>query len=392
MADRRIPAFALVGGLILLGLFGPGGADLRAQQGFAGLGTRTEGYAAVPDTPDLRFPRDHGAHPDFRIEWWYLTANLTDEKGAPLGIQWTLFRQAVRPPARTTAQQDGATPATPWASDQLWMGHAALTTRTRHLFAEKLARDGVGQAGVQLDPFTAHIDDWRLSAPDTPGERLSPVRLQASADGFSYDLTLDARGPLVRHGKGGVSRKSDRGQVSIYLSQPFYEVRGRIRVAGEQRTVTGRAWLDREWSSQPLAADQTGWDWFSLHLSGGARLMLFRLRGDKGAPFKAGSWIAPDGQVTPLNGAAITMRPLEETTLAAGRVPTRWRVTLAGRDVTLTVTALNKAAWNPGRVAYWEGPVTVSGSHGGRGYLEMTGYDSESLRSDRNDTGSPQSR
>ena len=254
------------GGVVagLVALAGP-----VAGQGFADMGAPAEGFA-LPD-PDhmFEFPADHGAHPDFRIEWWYLTANLEGPDGADYGIQWTLFRTALAP-----GEGEG------WASPQLWMGHAAATTPDVHLVAERLARGGVGQAGVTLEGgFRAWIDDWAMLSEAGPGEdALARARLTATGDGWGYALDLVAEGPLVAHGAGGYSVKSAAGQASHYYSQPFYTVTGRLDLPGGPVEVTGNAWLDREWSSQPLAPDQTGWDWFSLSFEDGAKLMGFVLR------------------------------------------------------------------------------------------------------------------
>ncbi len=331
-------------------------------QGFAGLGQDAQGFA-LPAPRALIFPADHGAHDDFRIEWWYLTATLTGPDGTPYGAQWTLFRTALAPGE-----------AAGWSSPQLWMGHAAVTTPETHLVAETLARGGIGQAGVTADPFAAWIDDWQMVGRAAAGQDvLSALDLTAEGADFSFALALDATGPLVPQGDGGYSVKSAAGQASMYYSQPFYTVAGNITVKGAEIPVTGQAWLDREWSSQPLAADQTGWDWFSLMFDDGARLMGFRLR-DGGAGFTSGTWIAPDGAPVPLPPGALTVTPLE-TTVAGGRVlPTTWRVELPSRVLDVTVRAMNPQAWMDTLVPYWEGPISIAGTHAGRGYLEMTGY------------------
>ncbi|WP_323041361.1 lipocalin-like domain-containing protein [Gemmobacter sp.] len=325
-------------------------------QGFAGLGTDAGGFAVPrPDTVPA-FPADHGPHPDFRIEWWYLTANLTGPDGAPMGLQWTLFRSALAP-------GEGVG----WASPQVWMGHAAVTTATAHHVAERLARGGIGQAGVQANPFSAWIDDWAMQGPG-----MDSLRLTASGHDFAYDVQLTAQGPLVLHGHQGYSVKSAAGQASHYYSQPFYSVTGALNLAGAQVPVTGTAWLDREWSSQPLAADQTGWDWFSLSFDTGEKLMGFVLRGAR--DYTSASWIAADGTATALPDGAFTAAPLARHAVAGRQVPVRWQVRLPARGVDVTVSALNPDAWMATSVPYWEGPVTVTGSHAGRGYLEMTGY------------------
>src|SRR6201997_2244178 len=125
-------------------------------QGFAGLGMSGEGFAAVVPGKTLSFPADHGPHPDFRIEWWYLTANLKDASGAAYGAQWTLFRQALAP----GAQQEG------WANQQIGMAHAAVPRADTHRIAEPFARGDVGQAGVTAEPFQAWIDAWAMRGLD----------------------------------------------------------------------------------------------------------------------------------------------------------------------------------------------------------------------------------
>ncbi|MGI3210139.1 lipocalin-like domain-containing protein [Roseovarius tibetensis] len=333
-------------------------APLNAQ-GFAGMGTDAEGFSTPQPEPDFDFPADHGPHPDYRIEWWYLTANLDGPNGTEYGLQWTLFRSALAPGE-----------AAGWQSPQVWFAHAAVTTPDRHFSTERFARGGIGQAGVIADPFEAWIDDWHMQ-----GDSLGNLSLTATAPDFSYDMTLQAQGPLVFHGQNGFSVKSPQGQASYYYSQPFYEISGTLDLPEGAVEVTGSAWLDREWSSQPLSENQTGWDWFSLTFQTGEKMMGFRLREDGGDPFTAGTWITPDGQTTALDDGALRASPIETTAVAGRDVPTAWRLTLPARDLDIEVRALNGEAWMDTSVPYWEGPVHVSGSHSGRGYLEMTGYD-----------------
>ena len=336
-------------------------AGSAAAQGFAGLGTEVEGFAVPERGRALEFPADHGPHPDYRIEWWYITANLTAEDGRQMGVQWTLFRSALAPGE-----------ASGWASPQLWMGHAALTTPEAHFVDERLARGGVGQAGVTAAPFEAWIDEWRLYGPD-----FSSLRLEAAGEDFAYGLWLEAAGPLVLHGDQGYSVKSAAGQASYYYSQPAFEVTGTVTLPEGPVAVTGAAWLDREWSSQPLGSDQTGWDWFSLSFDSGDRLMGFLLRQADGSAYSSASWIGADGAVVPYGDGAFAATPLDWAEVAGRAVPVRWSVALPEQGVAVEVEALNPSAWMETSVPYWEGPVRVSGSHQGRGYLEMTGYEAD---------------
>lgn len=321
-------------------------------QGFAGLGGDAEGFALPQRGYEIGFPRDHGPHEAFRIEWWYLTANLRDADGTDYGLQWTLFRAPLWP------GDEGAV---------IWMGHAAVTTPEAHYVAERLAAGGTGQAGVVGQPFEAWIDDWHLTGMDT-----GDMRLRATGTDFAYEMNLTRTGPIVLQGDRGYSVKSPDGRASHYYSLPFLEIAGTLHLPDGAVEVTGHAWIDREWSSQPLAEDQTGWDWFSLVFDDGSRLMGFQLRGAE--VFTAGTWIAPDGTAHPLPDGAFAAMPLRHHPVAGREVPVDWEVSVAERGIDVRVEALNPDAWMGVSVPYWEGPVRVSGSHQGRGYLEMTGY------------------
>jgi predicted secreted hydrolase len=341
------------------------GAPHARAQGFAGLGRDAEGFASVVPGHALTFPADHGPHPDYRIEWWYLTANLTDAAGHAYGAQWTLFRQAMA----AGAQGSG------WATPQIWMGHAAVTSAEAHQSAERFARGGVGQAGVTAVPFQAWIDVWEMKGIDGfDDQRIAPLDVAAASADFSYRLRLDAQQPLVLQGDQGYSRKSERGQASYYYSQPYFTAQGTLNLADKDIAVTGRAWMDREFSSQPLASDQTGWDWFSLHLPDGVKLMLFRLRQKDGANYFSGNWIGADGKSAQLASDAIHMTPTAMTEVAGRKVPTSWQVTIASRGLQIATSPLNPQSWMATSFPYWEGPVNFTGSHRGVGYLEMTGY------------------
>jgi predicted secreted hydrolase len=354
----RYAAFAFIAlwGLVL-------GAAGVVAQGFAGLGSDARGFAVPQRGLVLSFPRDHGPHPDFRIEWWYVTANLQAADGRRLGAQWTLFRSALVP-----GEGQG------WADPQIWIGHAAVTTADSHYVAERLGRGGIGQAGVVADPFEAWIDDWQMDA-NTPadGDLLDRVELRAQAQDFGYHLTLAAKGPLILQGDRGYSVKSSIGQASYYYSQPFYEVRGTVTIGGAPVAVTGRAWLDREWSSQPLASNQTGWDWFSLHLASGEKIMAFRLR-DTGGGFTSANWISADGKTTPMASGDVVLEPLRKASAGGRDIPVAWRVKIPSRGLNITTRPLNDNAWMATSTPYWEGPIFFEGTTSGEGYLEMTGY------------------
>lgn len=347
--------------LLMIFLILTGCQSESGTEGFAGLGSDASGFAQVTPDTSIHYPNALNQHPDFRIEWWYVTANLESESGETLGIQWTLFRQANSP----EPHREG------WANQQFWLGHAGLTRADQHYSADIYARGGIGQAGVHMDPFIAWIDHWSLEAQNPEASRFT---LRADTQDFDYELTLNKVGPAVLQGDQGVSVKSPQGQASYYMSLPFLDVSGSIQLGDERFNVKGNAWLDREWSSQPLAADQQGWDWFSLHLDQGAKLMLFRLRHTDADAYFSGTYISAEGKAQPLQPQQIQMQPQKEHRVADRQLPVEWRLTIDDLGIDLNTQALNPDAWMATGIAYWEGPITVTGSHSGKGYLEMTGY------------------
>ncbi len=354
-------------------------ADSTATQGFAGLGEEASAYAqASADTP-LAFPADHGPHPDYRIEWWYLTANLENDQGEPLGLQWTLFRQALMPPDERPAPSE-------WAADQVWMAHMGISHQQEHIAAERFARSHSahddGQAGVIAAPFQAWLDDWSLQSP--PEANFKRFQLNAyqgeGAQRSGYDLTLTAQGPRVLHGPNGFNAKTIQGQGSHYYSQPFLQISGQVTLKAETHDVSGQGWLDREWSSQLLSAKQRGWDWFSVHLDDGRKLMAFQLRGGgkDGGNYRFAHLIGADGRTQQKGPDSVILTPLEYQPIAGRDIPTRWTLTLPESELQLEVEARHPNRWMDTSVPYWEGDVVVRDANSqasmGVGYLEMTGY------------------
>ncbi len=361
-ADTKLTRRAAIGGLAILGL----GGKAAFAQGFSGLAESARGFAQVTPGRHFSFPADHGAHPDYRIEWWYVTANLVDARGTAYGSQWTLFRQALAP----GGDNEG------WANQQIWMAHAAITRADTHRTSETFARGGVGQAGVETNPFQAWIDSWAMRGPDRMNAMtVSPLDLTAASTDFSYALHLEANRPLILQGDGGYSRKSEREQASYYYSQPFFAVTGTIAIDGEPIEVTGQAWMDREWSSQPLAADQTGWDWFALHFRTGEKLMLYRMREKSGNNYVSGNWILSDGGTRQLAAADVALQPKQVIDIDGHELPVEWHIAIPSLAVEIDCVPLNPKAWmGTTSFPYWEGPISFHGTHMGVGYLELTGY------------------
>ncbi len=326
-------------------------------------------FRAVVPGAVIRFPADHGAHPDFRTEWWYVTGWLTTETGEKLGFQVTFFRS--RP---------GVAESNPsaFAPKQVLFAHAALSDpRERKLLhGQRIARQGFGLAEASTKDMDLVIDDWRLQRkPD--GRIVTAVR----GDGFGLDLAFEPTQPAILQGEGGYSRKGPQpNQASYYYSIPHLKVSGQIARAGKASKVTGEAWLDREWSSTLLDPRAVGWDWVGLNLDDGGAITAFQVRDGAGkALWAGGSYRGSDGTLTVLRPDQVrlstehrwrsprtaTTYPVERTLslrLPAGE--RTWRLKPLFDDQELD----SRASGGP---IYWEGAVTTQG---GRGYLELTGY------------------
>ncbi|GIU05915.1 lipocalin-like domain-containing protein [Shewanella morhuae] len=341
-------------------------------------------YTSVVPGYKFEFPRDHLTHNGFRQEWWYLTANLTTEKGEQLGAQWTQFRVALKSSKQSikdTLPKDQST----WATDQLYLAHSALTSSTTHLAHEKWSRRHNEFADVTLNPYQIRLDNWRWQSETNA---LFPATLTVENPDFSYQLKLNSQAPLQYQGDNGYSLKSRDGQVaSYYYSQPFIEISGEISRNGKVERVTGQGWLDREWSSQFLTKTQQGWDWFALRLNDGSTLMLFQLRDQSPteaatttpiSAFYSARRMFADGTGRNINSTDnpndIQMTPLKWQHTVNGDYPVSWQVRIPSENINLTITPLNPNSAMPLSTPYWEGPVLLSGSHTGTGYMELTGY------------------
>ncbi|HZW60027.1 MAG TPA: lipocalin-like domain-containing protein [Woeseiaceae bacterium] len=323
------------------------------------------------------FPADHGPHPGFRNEWWYLTGNLDDAAGRRYGYELTLFRFRLQPsaPARTSR----------WATNQVYVGHFAVSDVAAGEFhvSERMARGALGLAGAAAEPLRVWLYDWTIQRRPRQDGSAAVWQLGASGDGASLALTLTATRSPVPHGDQGLSRKSAApGNASYYYSVPRLATSGQLVIDGRPHEVDGLSWLDREWSSSALAAGQAGWDWFSLQLSDGSDLMFYRLRRRDGStdPHSAGTFMPADAAARHVGHDALELDVLAHWESPAGAsYPAAWRLRIAREDLELHIRPVLANQELDTWIRYWEGAVDVSGTRGGhavdgRGYVELTGY------------------
>lgn len=356
-----------------------GGGSLGVFEALSG--GDVAGFRRALEPPQWSFPRDHGAHPEFRTEWWYWTGNLRGEDGGEYGFQLVFFQQAV---ASAMAQRSSGL-----AARHVVLAHAALTDVREGTFhhAERLARAAGGLAGAAGPaagvPFQVHCEDWVARA-ESDAE-LFPLRLRVAEPEFAYELVLDQAEAIVAQGEQGLSRKGgEPGNASIYYSIPRMRVQGSVRSGARSVAVSGSAWLDREWSTSSLAEGQVGWDWFSLQLDGGEELMWYQLRRADGSvdAWSKGSFVHADGRVEVLAPAQVRLVAGERWVPRDGTAgyPVHWQVQVPHLGLDLEVGAKLPHQELRTVVRYWEGCVAVRGTRAsqavrGEGYLEMTGYE-----------------
>ncbi len=323
------------------------------------------------------FPRDHFNHPDFQTEWWYYTGNLRSGEGHRFGFELTFFRQAIsRNPAK----------AGTWDVKDIYLAHLALSDLDGGKFfhSERTNRSGPGIAGANESLGRIWNGNWHIQWHGSDQE------LNAIDQRFQLHLTLHAEKPPVIHGENGVSQKAEgRGYASHYISLTRLATSGAIDFANRKMEVQGTSWMDHEFFTHQLEADQTGWDWLSLQLDDHTEVMLFHIRRKDGSidSYSAGTYVDANGERTHLRSSDFSFEPAGDkwtSPLTGAAYPIHWKIAIPRLAIELEartplasqeLTSNTKLAPN-----YWEGAIVLTGRRNsqplsGLGYLEMTGYD-----------------
>ena len=326
----------------------------------------------------FQFPRDFYSHDDFRIEWWYYTGNLEVEKtGRPFGYQLTFFRVAL------DGTDSNPNPSR-WNIGQIYFAHMTLTdiTGEKFYFFERINRNGVGNAGALSNRLKVWNEDWFLK--DKDGAHW----LKAVESGTGLDLILVPDKKMVVHGKGGISKKgSKKGNASHYFSYTRMKTSGTLFLKGEAYKILGTSWMDREYSSNQLNPELSGWDWFSLKLDDRTELMLYQLRRKSGGidPFSSGTLILADERTRHIKQQDFSITPLSQWISKKSGItyPAGWKLELPDSAIQLILSPdlPDQELYNLRSISasYWEGSVSVKGTVRGKlvkgkGYVELVGY------------------
>jgi predicted secreted hydrolase len=329
-----------------------------------------EDWQQVSGPPALSFPKDHGAHPAHRSEWWYLTGVVGDESGGGerFGIQLTFFRQGLDPQPSGREQSQ-------LRARQVLAAHLAVTdiARDAHQTAQRLRRVGAGLAGYSEDDLLVWLEDWELRRQSDGSLRLSASDRAAEV---AIQLVLQPLSDLVSHGDNGYSQKGEAADnASVYLSWTRLEGAGELTIGSRQIGVSGEAWFDHEWGTSQLDPGTVGWDWFGLRLDHDRELMLYRLRKQAGSARLSATLVSRSSGTEHLGSTDIILQELATwvSPQSGASYPAGWRLQLPRFGIDIEVWPLVADAEMDTRrttaTVYWEGPVSVGGTSIGEGYV-----------------------
>ena len=345
--------------------------------GLSGL-TSLVGLAVWPDEAlalspkTLVFPRDRGAHPEFRTEWWYITGYAVSPTPElrTFGFQLTFFRSRI----------DGTEGMkSKFAARQLIFAHAAITdVQGKKLWHDqRIARAGFGIAAASEQDMAITLRDWSLKAEG------STYTAELLASDFALRLQFKETQAVLLQGNQGLSRKGpDEKQASYYYSQPHLATQGNLQVKGQTYAVSGKAWLDHEWSNELLHPSAVGWDWIGMNLDDGGALTAFRLRDKDGkAVWAGGSLRSGTGNLRVFDADEVIFQPVRSWTSPLTKItyPVEWTIRTPSATYSVKAIIDNQeldSRSTTGSV-YWEGLSELADGQSrrvGMGYLELTGY------------------
>jgi predicted secreted hydrolase len=333
-----------------------------------------EGWAVALPGYSITLPQDHLPHYQFRTEWWYFTGNVKTADGRAFGYQLTFFRHGYRPPGNeqpTTSR---------FVMNDVKFAHFAVTdvSAGKFHYDRRISRGAYGEAGFADGNRLAWIDDWELDFDQ------SNFRLKAAAKDYAIELDLTPEKPAVLQGDNGLSQKADgAGHASYYYSITRLQTSGTIKIGVENYPVEGNSWFDREWATNQLTPEQSGWNWFAIQLSDGSDMMLYQMRLKRGGidSHSTGKWVAPGGTTVDFGAEGFQLKPEKYWVSPASKAnyPVGWNLTVPRLNLDLEITpALEDQELNLG-IVYWEGSIRLKGQRAGKpvegvGYMELTGY------------------
>jgi len=337
-----------------------------------------EDFSKAVEKRKFVFPDDHGAHPDFRTEWWYFTGNLVSDDGKEFGYQFTVFRTAL---SKEKSERNSE-----WNSNQIYMAHFAVTDidGNKFYYDERFSREGNNLAGAQASPFKVWLEDWQIiQTEDKATFDLPIITVKAKSEKAEIDFILESVKPFVLQGDEGLSQKGKHpGNASYYYSYTRLKTEGKIILEGKEFSVNGFSWMDREWSTSALSEDQKGWDWFALQLDDNTEIMYYQMRKKDGTSdvFSKGVFVDETGSSKLIKKDDVVLGVTGYWESPDGtKYPSGWNLRIPSKEIDLKITPAVRNQLMDVAIRYWEGSVKIEGTKSGsktagRGYVELTGY------------------
>ena len=298
----------------------------------------------------VQLPQDDAPHAN-DMEWWYYNGHLEAENGNQYSFHFTVF----------LVNQLAAH----------MVAHVSLLDhQTGKYYTDQKRTTGITSKSEE-NTFEFDLGDWHMDG------RYGDDRLRAVTPEFSFNLRLKQSAPPVFHGGTGLLDFELAGQ-SYYYSRPRMEINGALKVINDVQNVKGSAWFDHQWGD--FQVNQLGWDWFAIQLEDGADIMIYQLFDTSGLPvLRSGTYAK--------HGITEVLAEGDFTVTANGRwlspdtgieYPMGWTIDIPAQSISLRITPVSADSEFDGRITsymvYWEGAVKISGTHGGRGFVELSGY------------------
>ena len=357
-----------------------------------------------PGYREVVLPYDHGAHPNYKTEWWYWNGHLTAQDGSQYGFQFAFFH------LRSLGTWLKGFPVWWLFPSHVSAGQLVVVNKQTGRIAITKRQPVWQWTGTRADKNRMYIKicDWLATGEqDSKGNFI--MHLKAPSRHCSLDLELIPLKPAVLHGDKGFLAQGPHFVPSHYISFTRLLAKGSLNLEKKTMEVTGQAWHDHEYMSGAPSAQFAGWDWFSIqfdddnsvtnmneangtegiHPLRGAEVMLSLIRSLEEEILEGSK-----GTFVPKNGHPETLTWKEDFFVEAGTearwkspatgtvYPLGWRINFPLRKWVIEVSPVSPAqevSLKFPDLDYWEGACTVAartpdGIIKGFAYVEMSGY------------------
>lgn len=300
--------------------------------------------------PLVQLPKDDAPHDNY-IEWWYYNGHLAGQGDRHYSFHFAVFQ-----------------------IKDIWshyVAHVALLDHQSGKYYTDQMRTTTADSSSKADGFDFTIGKWYLSGID------GDDRLRVATPQFSLSLNMKQSAPPVYQGGTGLLDFGQAGK-SYYYTRPRMEIDGAINVNNNTEIVSGLAWFDHQWGD--FRIKQLGWDWFAIQLENGSNIMIYQLFDTGGLPVLRSGTLAKGAttQVLTEQDFKVTVTDYWVSRTTGISYPIAWRIEIPKETISLDVVPVSQHSEFDGRkttyTVYWEGPVRISGTHGGRGFVELSGY------------------